>query len=95
MEFKPEETLKKLAKDVTDAAQPYIDKVEPVAQDLFDKAEPVLNLVKELFSRNTHKLIGLWFKSLRLRSIFRKFILLRFIFYLIGICFAHGYPPFS
>lgn len=58
MEFKPEETLKKLAKDVTDAAQPYIDKVEPVAKDLRDKAypvaqdllgkaEPVLNLVKE------------------------------------------------
>ena len=55
MEFKPEETLKKLAKDVTDAAQPYIDKVEPVAQDLFDKAEPVLNLVKEKAAPVTDK----------------------------------------
>ncbi len=46
MEFKPEETLKKLAKDVTDAAKPYIDKVEPVAQDLMTKAAPVVDDIK-------------------------------------------------
>ena len=55
MDFKPEDTLKKLAKDVTDAAQPYIDKMEPMAQDLFDKAEPVLNMVKEKTAPVTKK----------------------------------------
>lgn len=62
MDFKPEDTLKKLAKDVTDAAQPYIEKVEPyiekvepMAQDLFDKAEPVLNMVKEKAAPVTKK----------------------------------------
>lgn len=58
MDRKTEDKLKKLAKDVTDAAQPYIDKVEPmvddirskaapVAHDILDKAEPVISKVKE------------------------------------------------
>ena len=66
MEFKPEDTLKKIAKGVTDVAQPYIDKVEPMAQDLkskaapvahdiLDKAEPVLNIVKEKAAPVTKK----------------------------------------
>ena len=46
MEFKPEDTIKKIAKDVTDAAQPYIDKVEPMAQDLKNKAVPVMDDIK-------------------------------------------------
>jgi ElaB/YqjD/DUF883 family membrane-anchored ribosome-binding protein len=43
MDFKPEDTLKKIAKDVTDAAQPYIDKVEPMVDDLRNKAVPVMD----------------------------------------------------
>ena len=53
MDFKPEDTLKKIAKDVTDAAQPYIDKMEPyiekmepMAQDLKNKAVPVIDDLK-------------------------------------------------
>ena len=46
MDFKPEDTLKKIAKDVTDAAQPYIDKVEPMVQDLKNKAVPMMDDLK-------------------------------------------------
>lgn len=46
MDFKPEDTLKKIAKDVTDAAQPYIDKMEPMAHDLKNKAVPMMDDLK-------------------------------------------------
>ncbi len=43
MDKKAEEMLKKLAKDVTDAAQPYLDKAQPYIDDIRSKAEPVVD----------------------------------------------------
>ena len=57
MDFKPEDTLKKIAKDVTDAAQPYIDKVEPMAMDLKNKAVPVLDDLKNTAVPVAHDLL--------------------------------------
>ena len=42
MDKKAEDMLKKLAKDVTDVAQPYLEKAQPYIDDIRSKAEPVV-----------------------------------------------------
>ena len=54
----PEERIRELAKEVSDAAAPYIEKAQPVVEevkskaqpyvdDIISKAEPVIDMVKE------------------------------------------------
>ena len=42
-----EAKLKKLAKEVGEAAKPYVDKAEPVIRDVREAAEPVIRDVRE------------------------------------------------
>lgn len=42
----PEERIRELAKEVSDVAQPYLEKAQPVVEDMKSKAQPVIEDVK-------------------------------------------------
>ena len=42
----PEERIRELAREVSDVAQPYIEKAQPVVDDVVSKAQPVIEDVK-------------------------------------------------